>query len=51
MIVNNYITEDCFIEVKVCNICELPIINEEVANNSDICEDCFWNLDIHDPNI
>lgn len=48
MFVKNYLTDEDFVEVAVCDVCGLPF-EEEVDHSYHIHNACYWGLDIHAP--
>lgn len=48
MFVKNYLTDEDFVEVAVCDVCQLPLKEEEI-NSYHIHNACYWGLEIHAP--
>lgn len=48
MFVRNYLTDEDYELIAVCDVCGLPF-EEELDNSYHIHHDCYWNLEIHAP--
>ena len=48
MFVKNYLTDEEFVYIAVCDVCGLPLDEEEI-NSYHIHHDCFYGLELHDP--
>lgn len=48
MFVRNYLTDEDYELVVVCDVCGIPLEKEEI-NSNHLHEACFWNLEIHAP--
>lgn len=50
MFVKNYLTDEVFVYVAVCDVCGLPLDDEEITSYH-IHNDCFYGLEeLHAPN-
>lgn len=52
MFVRNYLTDEDYELVVVCDVCGLPYEegdDEDVTHSYHIHHNCYWNLEIHAP--
>ena len=48
MFVQNYLTDEDFVEIAVCDVCGLPL-EEDETHSYHIHNDCFYGLELHAP--
>ena len=48
MFVKNYLTDEDFVVIAVCDVCGLPL-DEEDSQSYHIHHDCYYSLSIHAP--
>ena len=49
MFVKNYVTDEYFVEMVICDVCGLPIEEEDEICSYHIHNDCFYSLELHAP--
>ena len=48
MFVKNYLTDEDFVVIAVCDVCGLPLDDEETLSYH-IHPDCYYSLELHAP--
>ena len=49
MFVKNYLTDEEFVYIAVCDVCGLPLDEEDETHSYHIHPECFYGLELHAP--